>query len=42
MEYNGKNMTWKDFQEYWQKKPTGAWLYDDANDALYPENRARF
>ena len=40
MEYNGKNMTWTEFQEYWKDKPAGAWLYDDAVDT--PENKSRF
>ena len=36
MEYNGTKMTWTEFKDYWAKKPTGGWLYDDANDSLYP------
>ena len=41
MQFNGQK-TWTEFQEYWKNKPTGAWLYDDANDDLYPENKKRF
>ena len=44
MEYNGKKMTWKEFQEYWKNKPTGAWHYDDADDTLYShsKNKSKF
>ena len=42
MEYNGQKMTWTKFQEYWRNKTPGGWLYDDANDEHYPENKTRF
>ena len=42
MEFNGKNMTWKEFQEYWKNKTTGAWHYDDADDTLYSQNKSKF
>ena len=35
-------MTWTQFKDYWAKKPTGGWLYNDADDRYYPENKRRF
>ena len=39
MKYNGTKWTWTQFKDYWAKKPTGGWLYDDADDRFYPENK---
>ena len=41
MEYNGNKMTWTEFKKYWADKPTGGWLYDDANPNYSPENKKR-
>lgn len=42
MEYNGNKMTWTDFKDYWGKKATGGWLYDDATpNNIPPENKKR-
>ncbi len=29
MIYNGNSYTWTKFKDYWAKKSTGGWLYDD-------------
>ena len=42
MEYNGKNMTWKEFQEYWKGKEHGGWIYGDVDDTKNRENKKRF
>jgi hypothetical protein len=41
MVYNGNNYTWTSFKDYWAKKPTGGWLYDDLKDVLDEEDRKR-
>jgi hypothetical protein len=35
-------MTWTEFKNYWSQKPTGGWLYDDAKDNFYLQNKKRF
>lgn len=29
MKYNGNEWTWLQFKDYWKRKPTGGWIYDD-------------
>ena len=41
MEYNGNKYTWTQFKDYWAKKPTGGWLYDDLKDELDEADRRR-
>lgn len=41
MVYNGNNYSWTSFKDYWAKKPTGGWLYDDLKDILEEEDRKR-
>lgn len=42
MEYNGNKYTWTQFKDYWAKKPTGGWLYDDLKNHLSSVDRKRF
>lgn len=41
MEYNGNKYSWTQFKDYWAKKPTGGWLYDDLKDELDEADRRR-
>lgn len=41
MEYNGNRYTWTQFKDYWAKKPTGGWLYDDLKNQLDEVDRRR-
>lgn len=42
MEFNGNKYTWTQFKDYWAKKPTGGWLYDDLKNHLKQSDRKRF
>ena len=42
MHYNGNNYTWTQFKDYWAKKPTGGWLYDDLKANYDEKSKKRF
>jgi hypothetical protein len=41
MIYNGISYTWTKFKDYWAKKPTGGWLYNDLKSNLDLNDRKR-